>query len=105
MIVHGKGETREYDMKTLRKKLPIYDTYPPKKIESGSHDYKLNQPSIETTNLNLHLVYDSSKVVKRANNELFDRKYGLFGLVGNKTYSTVETFVHDEEDTELSEIP
>lgn len=95
----------KYSMEDFHKKIPIYDTYPPKKINLPSHDFTINQPPIETTNLNLHIVYDKNIVVKRGPNELFDRQYGLFGLVGNTGYSTVETFVHDEEDTELSEIP
>jgi hypothetical protein len=96
---------RSYSMSELREKMPKYDRFPPEKITAGSHEEKLDKEPIATTNPNLHMRHDSDIVVKRGEGELFDRNYEFLGLAGNVVYSTVETFVHDEEDTELSEIP
>lgn len=101
MIIDGKT----YTLAQLRKKMPIYDMFFPVKVQPNSHEDQLDKDPIGTTNPNLHLRFDPSEVVKRGESELFDRKYLFLGLVGTKMYACVETFTHDEEDTELVEIP
>lgn len=100
---------RSYTMSDFREKMPLYDRFPAEKIASGSHEEKLDKDPIATTNPNLHMRYDASEVIKHRDGDLegevFERKYNFFGLVGNSIYSSVEYYVHDEEDEELSEIP
>lgn len=96
---------KTYNLNQLRDKMPKYDMFFPTKIEPGSHEHKVDQDPIGTTNPNLHLRFDSSKQIKRGKNEIADRQYTFLGLIGTKIYSFVEKFIHDENDTDESEIP
>lgn len=101
MVVDGKN----YNINDLRNKLPKYDMFFPREILPGSHEDTLDKDPIGTTNPNLHMRFDSSEQIKRGEDEFKDRRYLLIGLIGTNAYSFVEKFIHDEEDTELSELP
>lgn len=96
---------KTYDMNQLREKMPKYDMFLKEKVVSRSHEEKLDNDPIATTNPNLHMRFDESAQLSHGEGELFDRRYKFLGLIGTKIYSFVEKFMHDEEDTEFSEIP
>lgn len=96
---------KTYTLDELREKMPIYDMFSPEKIIPGSHEDQLDKDPISTTNRDLHLRFDSDDQIKKGPLEVFDRRYVFLGLIGRNAYSFVEKFIHDEEDTKLSEIP
>lgn len=101
MEINGKN----YTIAELKEKMLKTHQFSYEKIESGSLENTLDEDPIATTNPNLHMRYDASKVVKRGEGEVFDRIYTFLGYVGTKIYSCKRKFFHDEEDTTTSEIP
>lgn len=101
MEINGKN----YTLAQLKDKMPRYQVFFKEPIVSGSQEDKLDKDPIATTNPNLHMRYDSSKVVIRGEGELFDRVYTFLGRIGVRIYSSRREFFHDEDDTTLSEIP
>lgn len=101
MEMNGKT----YTLDEIKQKMPKYDMFFAEKIQPGSQEDKLDKDPIATTNPNLHMRYDESEKTIRGEGELFDRVYTFLGRIGVKIYSARTRFLHDEEDTELSEIP
>lgn len=101
MEIDGKT----YTLDQLRAKMPRYEMFFAEKVEPGSQEDKLDKEPIGTTNPNLHMRFDSSAIKIRDDGELFDRVYTFLGRIGVKIYSTRRRFIHDEEDTQLSETP
>lgn len=100
MEINGKN----YGLAQLREKMPRYEIFFAEKIAPGSQEDKLDKEPIGTTNPNLHMRFDSSKVVVRGEGEVFDRIYTFLGRIGVKIYSSKRKFLHDD-DIDIDEIP